>query len=491
MEHKNTIFMRTHCLFFIFFFIWTPMDAQNGAFYCSEEDSNLGYCLKNNSTTYYDELVNSAILNKIKGRYSIRTHKLILCTSVSTFIAVIDKKGERYIFYPSAAYLDELKNKDWKVTGEFLHAIAHLKSGDTNSGANNEINADNETAEFLKLAGATYEQAILHLDDIGKVGSSGGIEKSKRINLYRKVYRLSPVPPIDKSEPINELKLTTTENYFLGLLDPNSNIVTHAKTEMGINKVISKKDVEILFCPKATFAAEIFTTFATTLNLATFDENYNTLTINMPQNIEPYHHANAIRLLLGQGTEQDKKVLYGLLTPSQKAQLGNPEKVSSLDFNAPFLQGTIWAVLIEKSSNPRVKLFGLCKKWANSIANMADTHGNASLLYEDAISDNDVELTYKNIAFVSKFIVASGLREIGNPSQLQNWLYEQEAANKRWGSFRKIWVKESDIRSFLNEKEQRQLGNTVGIIRENKPEIKPRPLTKDEIDVLRARAYEN
>jgi len=486
MEHKNTIFMRTHCLFFIFFFIWTPMDAQNGAFYCSEEDSNLGYCLKNNSTTYYDELVNSAILNKIKGRYSITTHKLILCTSVSTFIAVIDKKGERYIFYPSAAYLDELKNKDWKVTGEFLHAIAHLKSGDTNSGANNEINADNETAEFLKLAGATYEQAILHLDDIGKVGSSGGIEKSKRINLYRKVYRLSPVPPIDKSEPINELKLTTTENYFLGLLDPNSNIVTHAKTEMGINKVISKKDVEILFCPKATFAAEIFTTFATTLNLATFDENYNTLTINMPQNIG--QHANAIRVLLGQGTEQDKKVLYGLLTPSQKARLGNPEKVSSLDFNTPYIQATIWGGLIEKSSNPRVKLFGLCKKWANSIARMADTHGNASLLYEDAISDNDVELTYKNIAFVSKFIIVSGLGEIGNPSQLQNWLYEQEALNKRWNTFERIWVKESVIRSFLNEKEQRQLGDTIGIIRENKPEIKPR-LTKAEIKRLEMEAY--
>jgi len=149
-------------LFLIFFFIWTPMDAQNDSSPCGLVSSS---CLGENSTTDYDEKINTAILNKIKQRYSITTHKLILCIFVSKFTAVIDSKGEKYIYCPSAYHLDKLlEGSDWKITGEFLHAIAHLKIG--NLADSSEINADIETAGFLKLAGATYEQAIMHLNDI-------------------------------------------------------------------------------------------------------------------------------------------------------------------------------------------------------------------------------------------------------------------------------------------------------------------------------------
>lgn len=225
---------------FILFFIWTPIDAQNGTPPCGSISHS---CLNENSTTDYDEKINSAILNKITQRYSIRTHKLILCTSVSEFKAIIDEKGERYILCPSATALDKLiEGNNWRIIGDFLHAIAHLKSG--NLANSSEIYTDIETANMLKLAGATYEQAILHLNDITTYSIRGVdnktivVPKTDRLKEFKKVFGINDIDLQREREKIARLKKEAEIARQKEEAD--------SKNDNGVKPAPSKQKVEII-----------------------------------------------------------------------------------------------------------------------------------------------------------------------------------------------------------------------------------------------------
>ncbi len=190
---------------FIFFFVGSSIKAQKVTFHCKASEGFSDICLENNPTTDFDEMFNSTILNKISQRYSTTTHNLIKCSSVNKFIAVIDGQGKHYIFAPNKSYLEKLKNKDWKVTGEFLHAIAHLKIGDTSATPENELNAVIETANLLKLAGATYKEAILFLDY--------NDQRKKIIDIYRQIFEVNDFEASD-SDYSNRARFQLSQRIY-------------------------------------------------------------------------------------------------------------------------------------------------------------------------------------------------------------------------------------------------------------------------------------
>lgn len=210
--------MRIEFVVLMLFFTASCANAQK-SFLCActnISSKSLESCFERNvPTTRYDSMINSKILIKIKDKYSITTHKLLLCESVPTFIAYIDTRGA-YILCPSKAYLDKLKNKDWEVTGAFLHAIAHLnihlknkqrdwelelKSRPLYAGKieyedwsfKHEYEADREAAEFLKLMGASFSQAIIHIDEFSSLKYYD--EHAYRSNPLSERH---PIPCIDK-----------------------------------------------------------------------------------------------------------------------------------------------------------------------------------------------------------------------------------------------------------------------------------------------------
>jgi len=92
------------------------------------------------------------------------------CNKVKFFSAYNNKKtGERIIFYsPKDSFLTS-PNPNWYMKGLLLHAIAHLQldHSDTLNAYDKELKADERTAILLKGLGANFEQAILHLKELG------------------------------------------------------------------------------------------------------------------------------------------------------------------------------------------------------------------------------------------------------------------------------------------------------------------------------------